>query len=886
MNVQITFTIVSNASLLPGATFVAELSISHVSGPALRAPFSVFFSSMRVPIPMNNSNEDSSVENAMWELEPRRNIPETRLRMLARHVNGDLCAITPCDSFELFAGESCFVRYPCSFAHISKSDAPSGLYIAWPDGRILPINELSISPIDPKLLKRGSRDNLPGVTPDSRFWKNEESKPQRTMDVCPVTPKPRFWKFLDGSGFKITPDTVIFHSDGLDTEAGYLAKVLANLLGRKPGLQTTAAQLGSTMPSAPSIQLFLSQSREFPEEGYALRSTNHGISIQASGPVGVFRGLTSLLHLIPIPNAQYGFAQIDVRAIEISDSPRFLYRGQHIDVSRHFHPLPTLRRTIDLLAMYKINVLHLHLTDDEGWRLEIPGLPELTEFGAQRSHSGLTENPSTLPPAFGSGPFSETSGSGFLKRGEFISLLQYAAARHIRILPEFEIPGHARAAIYAMRVRRSRILTRGGSLAEAEEFLLAHDEDASEYSSAQGYRDNVTCIALPSSLRFIGHVLKEVKGMYSEAGLPLDMIHLGGDEVARGAWEKDPVVQRTLRDRGIDLRSLLDEFWGEVVRIANALGISRVGGWEELVVSDSRGSDGRTRRSVNPALLQHKPVAYVWNTIFGTGVEDLGYRIANSGFPVVLSCAPFAYFDFAYEREWEERGLYWAGFIDLRTAWEWDPMDLFAIRPEVDLYGRKMRDAELVQLNEDGKRNVWGVQGQLWSELIDGRERLEGMLAPRVLALAERGWTCDSLGNWTTEQRAEGWTEFAERVGRREMPRLDAFEAFRVDGDGLGGWEYRVPVPGAVLEASQLYANVDLPFPIRYAFSRDPERNDPVLVPPLRIPGNVEKVHLACFTSTGRRGRVLVVEKSGVDPMDVDRKSEDREGALGGTARM
>src|SRR6266513_1968302 len=174
-----------------------------------------------------------------------------------------------------------------------------------------------------------------------------------------------------------------------------------------------------------------------------------GIRIVGVSPAGVFYGLQSLRNLLPAPTPRAGLTLAAIRAV---DAPRFGYRGVVLGVARNFHPKTAVLRTIDLLARYKLNVLHLHLTDDEGWRVEIAGLPELTAVGARRGHP--PESDRHLQPAFGSGPLVDRPwGSGFYSHADYVEIVRYAAARHLEVIPEIEMPGHARAAIKAMEAR-------------------------------------------------------------------------------------------------------------------------------------------------------------------------------------------------------------------------------------------------------------------------------------------------------------------------------------------------------------------------------------------------------------------------------------------------
>lgn len=234
-----------------------------------------------------------------------------------------------------------------------------------------------------------------------------------------------------------------------------------------------------------------------------------------------------------------------LQAVSVHDYPDLLYRGQMLDIVRSFTTTENLKKLIDITASYKLNTFHFHFSDDEGWRLEIPGLEELTSVGARRGHT--TDETEYLYPAYENGydPNAPTSGNGFYSRAEFIDLLRYAAERHVQVIPEIESPGHARAAITAMKARYEKYI--GLNPEKATEYMLHDPQDSSRYISAQWYTDNVMNVAMPSTYRFIEKVVREIKEMYREAGVPLTTIHVGGDEVAEGAWSGSPLCMQLMK---------------------------------------------------------------------------------------------------------------------------------------------------------------------------------------------------------------------------------------------------------------------------------------------------------------------------------------------------
>jgi hexosaminidase len=196
-------------------------------------------------------------------------------------------------------------------------------------------------------------------------------------------------------------------------------------------------------------------------EAYEVSIDLAGIDIVGVDAAGVFYGIQSLRMLLPLDAYREARTSINVPAVTMSDAPRFPYRGLHLDVSRNFQPKEAVLRLFDLMALYKLNTFHFHLTDDEGWRLAIDGLPELTEIGGRRGHT--TDEREHLIPSYGSGPDPDPAvsyGSGWYSRADFIEMLQYAHERHIEVIPEVDVPGHARAAIVAMKERHRRRIAR------------------------------------------------------------------------------------------------------------------------------------------------------------------------------------------------------------------------------------------------------------------------------------------------------------------------------------------------------------------------------------------------------------------------------------------
>lgn len=709
------------------------------------------------------------------------------------HLNGDFYRLTPGAGFQpLAAGDSVTIEIPSQDWLIKKTDAPAGFYLV-AGAEITPIAGVRIAPfIRPEQTTRFPGDQLPVPTAASRFADNALLTKLPLATLPPVTPTPaRFER--TGTTLAIGSDTRIHHAPGLANEAAYLADALGDLFITPPAVAESEDR-------GPGIVALVTGAVDAPgsgapDEAYRLAmSAENGVVIEGATPAGVFYGIQSLRALLP---ANASGASVAVEAVSILDAPRFGFRGMHVDVARHFHDARSIERLLEAMAFYKLNRLHLHLSDDEGWRLEIPGLPELTDVGGRRGHT-LDES-DRLYPSLGSGPTPDASaGSGYYTRAAYIDLLRFAAARHIEVIPEFDFPGHSRAAIRAMEARYQRLAAAGDPNAGA--FRLVHPDDASVYRSVQMWDDNVVDVCLPSTLAFVRHIVDETVALYREAGAPLTTFHAGGDEVPRGVWVGSPACQ----SQSPDPEALKEAFFDAVYAMVDAHGLV-MGGWEEIALH--HGPAGKTPSEV----LRGKRVrANTWNTVWGWGDEDNAYPLANAGYEVVMSNASDLYFDLAYDKDPEEPGYYWAGFVDTYHAFAFTPLDLFQ-SARFDRMGQPLNPVALAQgrtrLTAEGRRRILGIQGQLWSENAKSREDLEYLIFPKLLGLAERAWA--TAPAWETSTpfegatyRTEAWNAFANQFGQRELPRLDRL---------AGGLAYRLPPPGVLLLDGLVHANAAFP---------------------------------------------------------------------------
>ena len=756
--------------------------------------------------------------------------------IVIEQVISELFRMAPDPSFTgLAPGQTIEFEYMSSLIG-NVTQAPVGPYIVFDES---PAKGYAIKDYRALPFERPDQQGRPPrvITPEALYERNAAIRDLPADSLPPIFPTPQSVQLKEGA-LRLAGLPAITAPSELSAEAKFAADFLRPRVGgAREGNGSLTLELGSV------------EGQRSPE-AYELAVDATGVRIVGNSSAGVFYGLQTLRSLLPA--AAPAAAGIVLPALRVADAPRFGYRGLHLDVARNFQPKATVLRVLDLMARYKLNALHLHLTEDEGWRLEIPGLPELTDVGARRGHT--LDSADFLPPAYGSGPdVGQPFGSGFYSRGDYIEILKYAAALHIEVIPEIEMPGHARAAIKAMEARSRRL---SGDAAGAGQYLLSDAGDQSVYSSAQDFHDNVMNPAQESTYAFIEKVVNEVVAVHQAAGVPLRNLHMGGDEVPAGVWEKSPVAQAYMKANKL---SSVDELWfvfyGRVEQILKRHGIP-LSGWEEIGVRKTR-LDGRPTLISNPGFAGRGWRTYVWNNVPGWGAEDLAYRLANGGYQVVLAPVSNTYLDMAYNKNPEEPGLFWGGFVDVDKPFDFIPFDYYRNQKE-DARGNPLPAGVFVgkdRLTDYGRDNIAGLEACLWSETLREEGRLDYMLMPKLLGFAERAWAPDP--DWVRETDAakaaglyqDAWSRFVNVIGKRELPRLD-----------LEGWNlnYRIPTPGLKVVDGAVRSNLQFPgFTIRYTTDgSEPTANSPAVQGPIAATG---VIRVAAFNGRGRKGATAVL---------------------------
>lgn len=806
----------------------------------------------------NNSNV--TLKPGKWALyynqQPREILQNPDNAEITR-ISGDWYKLEPGKDLVIKPGESTELIYEAQAWWIKEVDAPLGLYFVFYDRngnekQVVAVSNYEIEPfVSPEQINRHRNDFEPIPTAANLYERNKWLTDIPSGQLPAIVPSPVVYK---ASGKSVVFDSApeILYQRGLEKEAGMMAAFVSRLA------QTTVSPVEGSGPKPNAIFLETRPIRvnNTSREAYRLEiKSDKSIVVTGNDAAGVFYGIQSLMALLPVEIFAGQTVEPGLPEVVIEDSPRFGFRSVHLDVARNFQSKETVKKIIDLISFYKINHLMLVLSEDEAWRVEIEKLPELTSVGSRRGHT-IKASLDMLHPAYGSGPFADAAdswGSGFYSREDYKEILRYAHDRHITVIPTINLPGHSRAAIRAMEARYERLMNEGNE-AGANEFRLIDPDDSSVYNSAQSFNDNVVCVARESVYRFYEAVIDDIIEMHGEAGVPLEYFHTGGDEVPEGAWAGSPLCRELMKTlpEVKDPKNLQAYFFSRAVEILQRKDL-KIGGWEEVVLLKTENGN----YVPNPEFAGKNIIPWVWNN--QGRWADLAYRTANAGYPVVLCDVSNFYYDLAYNKDPQEPGHYWGGFADARSGWQFAPYNSFItnlktamgkpIDPETEFAG-------LERLNPEAAANIIGIQAQFWSETIKGPRMLEYYMLPKFLGFVEttwakpRNWESQSDPDIRKRQMDEGWNLFANQLAKRELPRLSGI---------FGGYNYRIPQPGAVIEDGMLKANIEYPgLIIRYTTDgTEPQRNSMIYEGPVRVSG---KVTLKAFDLTGRSGRSVVTE--------------------------
>ena len=586
-------------------------------------------------------------------------------------------------------------------------------------------------------------------------------------------------------------------------------------------------------------------------ESYQLSVSDGGISISSADSAGALYALQSLKQIFLISKLE----NAPLKFIEINDSPKFSYRGMLLDISRNFYGPDKIKQIIDYLSFFKINYLDFRLTDDEGWRLEIPGLEELVEVGSKRAYT--KDEFENLIPMYGSGPDTNSTGSGYLSRSDYVDILKYASERNISVIPQISVPSHMRSAIVSMNARYQKYMEMGNQV-EAEKYLLIDPDDKSEYYSAQGFTDNIMNICRESSFTFYEKVIDEIYLMYKDAGIEMAKFGVAADELPYGAWQKSPMCDKFMSENSIsgDYNALYELMQRRIYSKISSYGATMTG-WDDILLKLTEKNQSETQ--IKDFFKDDDVLLFVWKNDWGEGRQDMIYKYANLGYKTIMSNSSAFYFDMVDDKDLDNIGLSWSGYANYKDMWTVDVFDVFN-----DLYGVEKNNISReyiensVKLEEDKKDNIIGVQSQIWSETIRNEGILDYMFMPNIIVFSQKAWShenswMDISNNDSKREKIENeWNKFANNIGQRVLPMVDNI---------FGGLAYDLPKPGGIVANDTLYANTVFPgLNIKYTLDgSNPEFSSETFTSPIKI-NEGDIINLRLFDNTGRGGNSIIVE--------------------------
>ncbi|WP_080236995.1 glycoside hydrolase family 20 protein [Spirosoma rigui] len=467
----------------------------------------------------------------------------------------------------------------------------------------------------------------------------------------------------------------------------------ASQINRSTGL-SMAVQTGTASPAAGTNQLVFITSRDttLGSEGYRIDATDSRITVEATATNGFFYAVQTLYQLLPPAIlgkpavAGTGKPAWTIPACRIQDRPRYVYRGLHLDVSRHFFSVPFIKRYLDLMALHKFNTFHWHLTDDQGWRIEIKKYPKLTQVGAQRRETIVGHYDDYDPQVFDGQPYG-----GFYTQDQVREVVRYAAARHITVVPEIELPGHALAALAAYPE------------------LSCNPSSTYQPATKWGVFTDVFC-PTETTFGFLQDVLTEVMSLF-----PGKYIHIGGDECPKDAWRKSTFCQQLIKREGLKNEHELQLYFiNRIDKFVTAKG-RRIIGWDEILEGN-----GPTTR------LSPKATVMSWRGTKG------GIQAARQQHDVVMTPGKFCYLDH-YQGDPALEPTGFGDLLPLSLVYSYNPTP--------------------TELSPAEATHILGAQGNVWTEYIDTPEQAEYMVWPRAAALAEVVWTPLALKDYTDFSR-------------------------------------------------------------------------------------------------------------------------------------
>jgi hexosaminidase len=484
------------------------------------------------------------------------------------------------------------------------------------------------------------------------------------------------------ASFTITPATqIVLEGSGLENSVNFLNDYLQRFYHFKLKTAKKASSKNVIRLNYEKMDYALAGTYTFTADG-------KGIYIAGDNENGVFYGIQTLIQLLPVPETgkQIPNSKLPIPFLTIKDYPRFAYRGLMLDAGRHFFPVDFVKKYIDYIALHKMNYFHWHLTEDQGWRIEIKKYPKLTEVGSKRNGTIIGRYP-------GKGSDNRPYG-GFYTQEEIKDVVKYAAARYITVIPEIELPGHSSAAIAAYPQLScfpdTATFIKPEMISNASKQQLAGGRIKLVQETWGVFKD-VYC---PSeyTFNFLQDVIDEILPLF-----PAKYIHIGGDECPKDAWKESAFCQGLIKEKGLkDEHGLQSYFIGRIEKYINSKG-KQIIGWDEIL-------EGGLAPNA---------------TVMSWRGEEGGIDAAKQNHDVIMTPGTYVYLDHAQAKP--EDSVTIGGFLPLENVYKYEPI------PAV--------------LNEEQGKHVLGAQGNVWTEYMANNRKVEYMIFPRLSALSEVLWS-------------------------------------------------------------------------------------------------------------------------------------------------
>jgi len=575
-----------------------------------------------------------------------------------------------------------------------------------------------------------------------------------------IVPQPNEIIRQDGS-FTVTKKTALVFSDNekMTELAGFINQRFSQAAG-------FSLPVLNEQPTENFIAIELDPAWTKGDEAYELTIEPKGVTVKAGSERGAFYGLVSMLQLLP-PEIESPKLADDVcwtmPCVQINDSPRFVWRGMHLDVCRHFVPVEFIKKQLDVMALFKMNTFHWHLTEDQGWRIEIKKYPKLTELGSKRI---------------------EGDGSvygGFYTQDEVREVVAYAAERFINVVPEIELPGHSLAAL----VGYPELSCTGGPF---------------KVRNIWGVEPDIYCAGKEEVFHFLEDIIDEVVPLF-----PYEYFHIGGDESPKDRWEKCADCQKRMRDEGLkDEHELQSYFVQRIEKVLLRHGKKMIG-WDEIL-------EGGLAPSA---------------TVMSWRGEQGGIEAARQGHDVIMTPGNWVYLDH-YQGDSRVEPVSIGGYTTLEESYGYDPVP---------------KDLEL-----EKTKHILGTQGNVWTEYMYTPDLIEYRIYPRIIALAEVGWT---------EKANKDYNSFLERMDN-QFVRLDEHDI-----------NYHIPQPEGPVNLMAFTDSTSMEFtttrPMKMVYTLDgsePDAMSEEYCEPLRFKENAT-VKIRSVMKSGRMSsvRTITVEK-------------------------